>query len=132
MALFGEKYGDTVRTVCIRRPPEEELEVGVPCASLELCGGTHCERTGEIGPFIIVSEGSVGSGIRRIEALTGPAAEDVILERIGTVESLARLLKAPPLEVEARVSGLQGDASSSSSVSWRAARSRRSSSAPSQ
>jgi alanyl-tRNA synthetase len=109
IALFGEKYGDTVRTVCIRRPPEEELEVGVPCASLELCGGTHCDRTGEIGPFVIIAEGSVGSGIRRIEALTGPAAEELILERVGALESVARRLKAAPTEVEARVASLQAE-----------------------
>jgi alanyl-tRNA synthetase len=109
MALFGEKYGDTVRTVCIRRPAEEELEVGLPCASLELCGGTHCDRTGEIGPFVILSEGSVGSGIRRIEAVTGPAAEEVILDRVSALERVARLLKSSPLEVEARLAGLQAE-----------------------
>ncbi|MCS6801857.1 MAG: alanine--tRNA ligase [Chloroflexota bacterium] len=109
IALFGEKYGDTVRTICIRRPPEEELEVGVPCASLELCGGTHCDRTGEIGPFVIISEGSVGSGIRRIEAVTGPAAEEAILERMGVLESVARRLKAAPTEVETRVASLQAE-----------------------
>jgi alanyl-tRNA synthetase len=107
MALFGEKYGDVVRTVCIRRPAEEELEIGVPCASLELCGGTHCERTGEIGPFVIVSEGSIGSGLRRIEALTGPAAEEYIAERLETVEAVSRLLKATPSDLEGRVATIQ-------------------------
>jgi alanyl-tRNA synthetase len=109
MALFGEKYGEIVRTVCIRRPPEEELAVGVPCASLELCGGTHCQRTGEIGPFVIVSEGSIGAGIRRIEALTGPQAEAYIAQRLATVDTLARLLRTSPSELESRVASLQAE-----------------------
>ena len=66
MALFGEKYGDTVRTVIIGEDGERY--------SYELCGGVHVGRTSEIGSFVFTSEGSVSAGIRRVEALTGRAA----------------------------------------------------------
>ena len=82
MALFGEKYGDVVRMV------------GVGDFSRELCGGTHVRRTGEIGPIVITSEASVASGVRRIEALTGPAALDRIADEQRVVDDLARDLRA--------------------------------------
>ncbi len=80
-ALFGEKYGEKVRVV------------KVPGFSAELCGGTHCRTTGDIGSFIIISEGSVASGIRRIEALTGKAAFDYLRQRSKDLRDIAELLK---------------------------------------
>src|SRR5262249_59958621 len=69
MALFGEKYGAEVRMVTV--PGVEEA--GIP-ASRELCGGTHVARTGDIGAFVLVSDGAIASGVRRIEALCGHEA----------------------------------------------------------
>lgn len=98
MALFGEKYGDEVRVVSFG---EEE---GV---SMELCGGTHVDSTAEIGSFRIVSEGSVSSGIRRIEVVTGRYAESLIEERLGTLDRAAGLLRTKPTEVDNAIEQLQ-------------------------
>jgi alanyl-tRNA synthetase len=95
-ALFGEKYGDEVRV----------LQVGDPPFSVELCGGTHVHATGEIGLLHIVSEESVGSGLRRIEAMTGRAAERLVEERLSALDSVAAQLQTMPEGVEARVSSM--------------------------
>lgn len=88
MALFGEKYGDKVRVV------------GIGDYSKELCGGTHCGATGEIGPFVIDSEGSVASGIRRIEALTGTGALAQFDYRRNTISEIGIILKTPDKPAE--------------------------------
>ena len=94
MALFGEKYGDTVRTI----------RIGDPNAfSYELCGGTHVGQTADIGPFIITSEGSVGAGIRRVEAVTGRAALEIIQQRLGTMDNIAAYLGTTSDEVDRKV-----------------------------
>jgi alanyl-tRNA synthetase len=118
MALFGEKYSANVRVVGICSPAgvihEEDEAVHDPdgrarCFSKELCGGTHCGRTGEIGAFVIASESSVGSGLRRIEALTGPLADAYVLEQQATLSRLGRKLNATAGEIEARVEALQAE-----------------------
>ncbi|MEW6419063.1 MAG: alanine--tRNA ligase [Nitrospirota bacterium] len=87
VALFDEKYGETVRVV------------SVGDFSKELCGGTHCKATGEIGLFVILSEGSVASGIRRIEALTGKSAFDYLKQKKTELDALKGLLKTDrPME----------------------------------
>jgi len=88
MALFGEKYGDTVRMV----------QVGD--FSLELCGGCHVRTTGEIGLFKILHEGSAASGVRRIEAVTGLGAYDWVQEQVDSLRSAAALVKSSPSEIQ--------------------------------
>ncbi|HIE50442.1 MAG TPA: alanine--tRNA ligase [Armatimonadetes bacterium] len=95
IALFGEKYEDIVRLV--------EIGEGV---SRELCGGTHVQATGDIGPVHIVSESSIGAGVRRIEALVGPAALDYWRQREETLAQAATLLNVPPLELPTRMQTL--------------------------
>ncbi len=106
MALFGEKYGDRVRTINIWQ--RERTNPGARY-SYELCGGNHVEHTGVIGPFVIVSEGSVAQGIRRIEALTGHGAEQYIRRSLNTLRTAAGLLSTTPAEVPARLAALQDD-----------------------
>ncbi|MHB8684487.1 MAG: DHHA1 domain-containing protein, partial [Dehalococcoidia bacterium] len=79
------------------------------CFSRELCGGTHVHRTGEIGAFVIESEGSVGSGVRRIEARTGALADAYVLEQQETIGRLARQLGTAPSELEARVEAMRAE-----------------------
>jgi alanyl-tRNA synthetase len=95
IALFGEKYGDVVRTVKIGSAKTR--------VSFEVCGGTHVDRTGDIGLFQIVSEGSIGSGMRRIEAVTGRGAEKLIEERASTLEKIAQQLQVPAANIESKI-----------------------------
>jgi alanyl-tRNA synthetase len=96
MALFGEKYGDVVRVIRTGWPDEELV-------SQELCGGTHVGMTAEIGPFIVISEGSVGAGVRRIEAVTGRGAQAFILERLNRMNNAAAYLLCAPDELDRKV-----------------------------
>lgn len=99
MALFGEKYGEEVRVVSMGEESHEPF-------SVELCGGTHVNRTGDIGYFKIISESGIAAGIRRIEALTGPAAEYAALTDNQTLTSLADQLKTTPTNLVEKVTQL--------------------------
>ena len=100
LAFFGEKYGDRVRIV--------EIGDGEPF-SLELCGGTHLTATGQVGFCLILGESSIGSGMRRIEAITGRAYEEFIGSRLSALENIARRLETSPSDLEARVEVLLKD-----------------------
>ena len=104
MALFGEKYGDEVRVVAMGSP-----EGNKGAWSIELCGGTHVRRTGDIGYFKIVSEGAVAAGVRRIEAVTGAAAEAVLAETQHRLNEAAQALRTAPAEVPDRIAALLED-----------------------
>jgi alanyl-tRNA synthetase len=127
MALFGEKYGETVRTITIadfsrdQQPVNQETLVAFPTAaveqqdkySYELCGGTHLERTSDVGMFIIVSEGSAAAGVRRIEAVTGRGAYDLVSKRFKILNQIAGALKSSIEEAAQKVESLQEDAADS-------------------
>ncbi|MBV8621236.1 MAG: alanine--tRNA ligase, partial [Curvibacter sp.] len=91
MMLFGEKYGETVRV----------LDIG---SSRELCGGTHVQRTGDIGLFKVVAESGVAAGVRRVEAVTGANALAYLQDLEATVQQAAGTLKAPAAELQGRIS----------------------------
>ncbi|MCS6834639.1 MAG: alanine--tRNA ligase [Anaerolineae bacterium] len=101
MALFGEKYGETVRTIIIEKNGHRY--------SYELCGGVHVPNTAEIGAFVFTSEGAVSAGIRRVEALAGQAALDYIQERLSLLQSIGERLQATPDQIIARLEALQND-----------------------
>jgi alanyl-tRNA synthetase len=100
MALFGEKYGDEVRVLSMGRASGDRTY------SVELCGGTHVNATGDIGVFRIVSESAVSSGVRRIEAMTGEGARQWLVGREDALKNAASLLRTTPEDVEARVAAL--------------------------
>ncbi len=100
MALFGEKYGDIVRTITVGETP------GAEAYSFELCGGLHVGETGEIGLFQFVNEEAVGTGTRRVEALTGRGAYEYVAERLGVLGRLSQRLNAAVPEAETRLDAL--------------------------
>jgi len=123
MALFGEKYGETVRTITITDPlrakdavKQEDL-IAFPTAaveqqekySYELCGGTHLDRTSDVGMFIIVSEGSAAAGVRRIEAVTGRGAYELVARRFKALKQTAAALKSSVEEVPQKAENMQDE-----------------------
>jgi len=99
MALFGEKYGEEVRVLSMGGEDGKKY-------SVELCGGTHALRTGDIGLFKIIGEGAVAAGVRRIEALAGAAAEEHVREQVRLLGEAASILKVRPEDLPARLSAL--------------------------
>ena len=102
LALFGEKYGEEVRVVSMG---DDEDRADAPY-SVELCGGTHVKRTGDIGLFRIVSESASAAGIRRIEALTGEAARRHGVDLEAALKEAAAVLKVPPADLAGRIGAL--------------------------
>jgi len=105
-ALFGEKYGDEVRVVSMGRQTNSGKGLDGETYSIELCGGTHVQRTGDIGVFVTVGEGASSAGVRRIEALTGEAAFRYLAERDHRLAETALALKTRPEDVPARAKAL--------------------------
>jgi len=101
LAFFGEKYGSEVRVV--------EVNTVAPRFSAELCGGTHCERTGGVGVVVVTGESSIGSGMRRIEALTGRGAEEHVRSQRALLEGIAQRLSVPRDSLLAKVEALVAD-----------------------
>jgi alanyl-tRNA synthetase len=96
IALFEEKYGENVRV----------LEIGDPPMSAELCGGTHVKATGEIGLFTVTGESSIGTGLRRIEAITGRKAEEFVRDALSTTAAVAGELRSSPSEITEKVKAM--------------------------
>ena len=114
VALFGEKYGDEVRVVSMGRTDAGRGRgPGRTTASMELCGGTHVRRTGEIGPFLIVNETASSAGVRRVEALTGGGALRYLAEVRRSLDRSARKLGTHPDEVVERIQSLIDEVKSS-------------------
>lgn len=120
MALFGEKYGETVRTITIApsgyiEPSKDTFAHPTAAAehiskySYELCGGTHLDRTSDVGVFLIVSESSIAANVRRIEAVTGRGAYELIARRFKAAHRAAALLSTTPEELPAKVETLQNE-----------------------
>ena len=108
-ALFGEKYGDEVRVVSMGQLAGSGKGSDGSTYSLELCGGTHVARLGEIGAFVLLGDSASSAGVRRIEALTGQAALDHMADQSGRLAEVAGLLKAPVAEVAERVKTLMDE-----------------------
>ena len=96
LAFFGDRYGDVVRVV---RMAEDSVDP----FSFEVCGGTHVASTGQVGTLLVMGESSIGGGMRRVEALTGRAAEALFVEQSSTLEALSNRLQTPVADLEARL-----------------------------
>jgi len=109
IAFFEDRYTDRVRMVeyCDSRGLDPDHRHTSECYSRELCGGTHLDSTGQVGAFVIVSDTSIGAGLRRIEALTGGSADAYIEGRLAVLDDLARHFRVPADEVPGRIEALE-------------------------
>ena len=96
LAFFGDRYGDVVRVVRMAEESDEPF-------SFEVCGGTHVSATGQVGTLLVLGESSIGGGMRRVEALTGRAAETLFVEQSATLDALSTRLQTPVSDLEARL-----------------------------
>ena len=103
LAFFGDRYGDVVRVV--RMAGHDDADP----FSFEVCGGTHVHATGEVGTLVVLGESSIGGGMRRIEAMTGRAAEELFVEQAATLQAISQKLQAPVHELEARLEAYMAD-----------------------
>lgn len=108
-ALFGEKYGEEVRVVSMGYDQKSGKGLDGNGYSLELCGGTHVKRTGDIGAFVILSDGASSSGVRRIEALTGEAALDHLAKQQNYLTEIALELKTSSFDILSKVKSLTAE-----------------------
>ena len=104
LAFFGDRYGDVVRVVRMGHHDDHDEPF-----SFEVCGGTHVHATGEVGTLVVLGESSIGGGMRRIEAMTGRAAEELFVQQTATLEAISRKLQAPVPELEARLDAYMAD-----------------------
>jgi len=108
LAFFGDKYGDTVRVVRMADAADDAADKAA-AFSMEVCGGTHVHATGQVGTLFVLGESGIGGGMRRIEAVTGRAAEQLFLERTARLEALARKLQTPVVDLESRLDSFMQD-----------------------
>ena len=112
LAFFGDRYGDVVRVVRMAGPNSDSDSDGHDDASafsFEVCGGTHVHATGEVGTLVVLGESSIGGGMRRIEAITGRAAEELFVQQSATLQAISQKLQAPVHELEARLDAYMAD-----------------------
>ncbi len=102
LAFFGDRYGDVVRVVTMAEEGEG-LEHNGGAFSMEVCGGTHVAATGQVGTLVVLGESSIGGGMRRIEALTGRAAEELFVQQADLLDGLSRRLQTPVVDLETRL-----------------------------
>ena len=103
LAFFGDKYGDRVRVVTMSSGNEDKP------FSVELCGGTHVQATGEVGPLFILGESSIGGGMRRVEAVTGQSSVDLFQQRSDLLQRISGRLETPVADLEDRLEGFISD-----------------------